>query len=44
MNDALVREAEALGINVSMYYLLPPNRREDALRRDVARAKQKGRD
>ena len=36
----LVKEAKALGINVSMYMLLPPNKRESALRADIARAKK----
>lgn len=40
MNEELMREAEALGINASLYYFLPPDRREDALRQDIARAKK----
>lgn len=40
MNEDLVKEAEALGINASMYYLLPPDRRESALRKDIERAKK----
>lgn len=40
MNAALVKEAEALGINTSMYLLIPPRKREDALRADIAQAKQ----
>lgn len=40
MNDELMKEAEVLGINASMYYLLPPERRESALRKDIARAKK----
>ena len=40
MNEKLMKEAEALGINASMYYLLPPDKREEALRRDIARAKK----
>ena len=41
MNAALVKEAESLGINTSMYALIPPQKREGALREDIARAKQK---
>lgn len=33
----LLRRAEALGLRVSLYKLLPPNRRMAALRADVAR-------
>lgn len=40
MNEDLVREAEDLGINASLYLLLPPRERERALRRDIARAKK----
>lgn len=40
MNEELVAEAEALGINASMYYLLPSHRREDLLRKDIERAKK----
>ncbi len=36
----LIDEAKALGINVSMYCLLPAAKREAALRADVARAKK----
>jgi len=39
MDDDLIEEAEELGINTSMYYLLPPKQREKALRRDIIRAK-----
>lgn len=39
MDEKLVKEAQALGINASLYYLLPPQRREAALRADVAREK-----
>jgi len=44
MNEDLVKEAEALGINVSMYCLLPPDRRESALRKDIERAKKSATD
>ena len=40
MNEDLMREAEKLGINASLYYLLPPMEREKALRKDIDRAKQ----
>ena len=40
MNEELMREAEALGINASLYYLLPPDRRERLLRKDIDRAKR----
>lgn len=36
----LVKEAKALGINVSIYWLLPPKKREAALRADITRAKE----
>lgn len=41
MDETLVEEAKALGINASMYWLLPPKKRNAALRADIARAKQK---
>ena len=40
MDEQLMAEAEALGINASLYYLLPANRREDLLRKDIERAKK----
>jgi hypothetical protein len=40
MSEELMKEAEALGINASLYFLLPPEDREKALRKDIARAKQ----
>lgn len=39
MDEDLMKEAESLGINASMYYFLPPNNRETALKRDIERAK-----
>lgn len=39
MDAALVKEAEELGINASLYHLLPPKKREAALRADIAREK-----
>ena len=39
--EILIQEAEELGIpNPTMYLLLPENKRIDALRRDIDRAKQ----
>lgn len=40
MNEDLVKEAESLGINASLYIFLPPDRREWALRQDIERAKR----
>lgn len=40
MDQKLVEEAKELGINASMYYLLPPQKRESALRADIAREKK----
>ena len=40
MSEELMKEAQQLGINATLYYLLPPKIREDALRRDIARAKK----
>jgi len=39
MDEELIKEAKALGINASLYYLLPPRKREEALRADIAREK-----
>lgn len=44
MDKALVKEAERLGINASLYYLLPPKKREAALRADIAREKARKED
>ena len=44
MNEDLVKEAEDLGINASMYYLLPPDRRESALKKEIERAKKSATD
>lgn len=41
MDEDLMREAEELGINASLYYFLPSGEREKALRKDIARAKRK---
>ncbi len=41
INEKLTAEAEAVGINASLYYFLPANRREDLLRKDIKRAKKK---
>jgi len=40
MNEDLMREAEAAGINASLYYFLPPNKRERLLQKDIDRAKR----
>ena len=40
MDEALIKEAVKLGINVSMYNLLPAKKREAALRADIVRAKK----
>lgn len=40
MDPDLMKEAEKYGINASLYYLLPKNRRESALRKDIERAKK----
>ncbi len=39
MDAALMAEADSLGINSSLYLLLPPSEREAALRADIAREK-----
>ena len=41
MDEKLIAEAEAVGINASLYYFLPANRREDLLRKDIERAKKR---
>ena len=40
MTEALIREAERYGINASMYWLLPPDKREKALKKDLEKAKK----
>ena len=40
MSEDLIREAEQYGINASMYYLLPPKKREKALQKDIQKAKK----
>ena len=40
MDAELMKEAEKYGINASLYYLLPPNQRENALKKDIERAKK----
>ena len=42
MDSALMKDAEKLGINASLYFLLPPNKREEALKRDILQAKKEG--
>jgi|AGTN01.1.fsa_nt_gi hypothetical protein len=41
MDEKLMSEAAALGINTSMHYMLPEILREDALRKDIAREKER---
>lgn len=40
MNNELIAEAEALGINASLYFLLPRKKRERLLQRDIDRARK----
>lgn len=40
MNDELIREAESLGINTSMYDLIPAQKRERALRLDIEKRRK----
>lgn len=44
MNEALIKEGEALGINTSMYYFLPANKRERALRLDIEKRRKEEKD
>ena len=44
MNPELVREADRLGINASMYFLLDPEKREKCLRADIEKEKKRRRD
>ena len=44
MNEALIKEGEALGINTSMYYLLPANKRERALKLDIEKRRKEEKD
>ena len=44
MDEELIERAEALGINASLYYLLPPEERERALKKDVERAERAARE
>jgi len=39
--EELAENAKAYGINASMYNLLPPNKREAALRKDIERARER---
>lgn len=39
MDEDLMREAEEMGINASMYYFIPARRREALLRKDIDRAR-----
>lgn len=40
-DKALVEEAAKYGLKASQYLLLPPNLRQEALRKDIARAKER---
>ena len=44
MDEALIREGEALGINTSMYYLLPAHKRERALKLDIEKRRKEEKD
>lgn len=44
MDPELIKEAKSLGINYSLYYLLHPKRREQALRADIDKEKARRRD
>lgn len=44
MNKELVKEAERLGINASMYYLMPARVREKALRLDIEKRRKEEKD
>lgn len=37
----LMAEAEALGLNASMYLLLPADKRVDGIKKDIAREKKR---
>ena len=39
MDVTLMKEAQELGLNPSMYYLLPADKRETALQADIDREK-----
>jgi len=41
MDEKLLKEARKYGINTSMYCLLEPKRREEALRKDIERERKK---
>lgn len=41
IEEVLVKEAKELGINASLYNLLPPKKRDAALRADIAREKRR---
>lgn len=44
MNEELIKEGEALGINTSMYYLLPAHKRERALKLDIEKRRKEEKD
>lgn len=37
MNEKLIKRAQELGINYSMYYLLPAKKRDAALEKEIRR-------
>ncbi len=37
MDKDLMKKGAALGLNVSLYFLLPPKERDEALRQDILR-------
>lgn len=44
MNEELIKEGKSLGINTSMYCLLPAHKREQALRLDIEKRRKEERD
>lgn len=41
MDEKLVEEAKTLGLNPSLYNLLPAKSREECLKKDIAKAKER---
>lgn len=44
MSEELMERAEALGINASLYWLLPEDEREKALKKDVEKDEKAARE
>lgn len=42
--EELIKEGETLGINTSMYYLLPAHKRERALKLDIEKRRKEEKD